>query len=96
LPLRFTHKHKLNYSISADQPLFERNPFRRIKTAIECKTHSGNIRLGKTQNLTVLEALKALKIDAAWQIHMEDKIFRKRKKCRYWYFKQKTIYDSNS
>jgi predicted amidohydrolase YtcJ len=73
LPLRSIKEHELNYSIHADQPMFESNPFRLIQTAVERKTRSGNI-LGKTQNLTVLEAIKSLTIDAAWQIHMEDKI----------------------
>lgn len=73
LPLRSIKEHELNYSIHADQPMFESNPFRLIQTAVERKTRSGNI-LGKTQNITVLEAIKSLTIDAAWQIHMEDKI----------------------
>ena len=73
LPLKSITDSELKYSIHADQPMFESNPFRLIQTAVERKTRSGNI-LGKTQNITVLEAIKSLTINAAWQIHMDDKI----------------------
>jgi hypothetical protein len=73
VPLGFLEESEIKYSIHADQPMFESNPFRLIQTAVERKTRSGTI-LGDTQNLTVLEAIKTLTIHAAWQIHMEDKI----------------------
>ena len=43
LPLKSIKEHELNYSIHADQPMFESNPFRLIQTAVERKTRSGNI-----------------------------------------------------
>ena len=73
VPLGSLEERAIKYSIHADQPMFESNPFRLIQTAVERKTRSGAI-LGDSQNITVLEAIKSLTIHAAWQIHMEDKI----------------------
>jgi predicted amidohydrolase YtcJ len=53
--------------------MFESNPFRLIQTAVERKTQSGNI-LGDGEQITVMDAIKSLTLNAAWQINMETKI----------------------
>jgi len=73
LPLNSTLKKGIISTLHADQPMFESKPFRLIQTAVERKTKSGKD-LGSNEKIELLEAIKALTINAAWQIHMEDKI----------------------
>ena len=73
LPIGLIKDNGIKFSIHADQPMFESNPFKLIQTAVERKTILGDI-LGDNQKITVLEAIKSLTINAAWQINMEDKI----------------------
>jgi len=73
LPVGSAQRQKINYSLHADQPMFESNPFRLIQTAVERQTKEGDT-LGFNQRITVLNGIKAMTINAAWQIHMEDKI----------------------
>ncbi len=69
-----TTKNKgIIYSLHADQPMFESVPFRLIQTAVERQTKEGDT-LGYDQRISVMEGLKAMTINAAWQIHMEDKL----------------------
>ena len=53
--------------------MFKSDPFRLIQTAVERKTLTGNV-LGDGEQITVIDAIKALTINAAWQINMENKI----------------------
>lgn len=73
LPLAATQQKGIKYSLHADQPMFESKPFRLIQTAVERHTKSGDS-IAVAQKITLLEALQAMTIDAAWQINMEDKI----------------------
>jgi predicted amidohydrolase YtcJ len=73
LPVATTQKRGIVFSLHADQPMFESKPFRLIQTAVERRTRSGKL-IGEEQKVILMEALKALTIHAAWQIHMEDKI----------------------
>ena len=73
LPTRSAIEHNLNITLHADQPMFESKPFRLIQTAIERKTKAGNS-ISEEESIELIEAVKALTIDAAWQIRMEDKI----------------------
>ena len=73
LPIASAGKKGVKYSLHADQPMFESKPFRLIQTAIERQTTSGDT-IAYDQKIELLAALKAMTIDAAWQIHMEDKI----------------------
>ncbi|MDA0987297.1 MAG: amidohydrolase family protein, partial [Bacteroidetes bacterium] len=72
-PLQSTKDKYIKFSLHADQPMFESRPFRLIQTAVERKTMLGET-LGENEKITVLEAIKSLTIDAAWQINMENKI----------------------
>lgn len=73
LPVGTAQKLNMNYSMHADQPMFESKPFHLIQTAILRQTKEGDT-LGMHQKITLLEGLKAMTINAAWQLHMEDKI----------------------
>ncbi len=72
-PIASTQAKEVPYSLHADQPMFESQPFRLIRTAVERRTKTGDI-LGDNEKITIMDGLKALTINAAWQIHKEDKI----------------------
>lgn len=73
LPVKSAENLIINYSLHADQPMFESNPFSLIYTAVTRKTSEG-LTLGAPEAITVSNALKALTIMAAWQIGFEDKL----------------------
>ncbi|MEH0155931.1 amidohydrolase [Limibacter armeniacum] len=73
LPLGAAQDMAIKYSLHADQPMFESDPFRLMQTAIERQTISGDS-IGVNQKINLMEAVKALTINAAWQFGMEDKI----------------------
>ena len=73
LPIGFVKNSGIKYSLHSDQPMFESDPFRLIQTSVERKTLSGDT-LGDKQKLSVLEAIKSLTRNAAWQINKENKI----------------------
>lgn len=73
LPVGFANKNGLIYSLHADQPMFESKPFRLIQTAIERQTKTKDT-IAFNEKVTLTQALKAMTINAAWQINMENKI----------------------
>ena len=73
LPIGSAKREKVTFSLHADQPMFDSHPFRLIQTAIERTSKNGQ-NIGKGQEITLMDAIKALTIDAAWQIQKEDKI----------------------
>lgn len=73
LPVGSAYQKGIKFSLHADQPMFDSNPFKLIQTAVERKTKSGAV-IGADQRISVLQAIKALTIDAAWQIDMDDRI----------------------
>lgn len=73
LPVNSTIKNDIIVSLHADQPMFESKPFRLIQTAVERKTDEGKT-IGESEKIDRIEAIKALTINAAWQINMEDKL----------------------
>ena len=73
LPVQETQKRGLEPTLHADQPMFESNPLSLIHTAVNRKTRAGNT-LGADNQISVMDALKAMTINGAFQIKMEDKI----------------------
>jgi predicted amidohydrolase YtcJ len=73
LPIKDIQDAHIKYTLHADQPMFDSDPFRLIQTAVERQSRGGQI-IGENQKVSVLDAIKSLTIDAAWQINMEDKI----------------------
>jgi len=72
-PVRSAIDHDLIATLHADQPMFESLPFRLIQTAVERKSKSG-MEIGGDEKITLMEALKSLTLNAAWQINMESKL----------------------
>ena len=60
-------------SLHADSPMYPPEPFRLIRTATTRKTRHGE-ELASHEALTPLEALRAVTLDAAWQLFAEDSI----------------------
>ncbi|WP_053976001.1 amidohydrolase [Mangrovimonas xylaniphaga] len=73
LPLKSALDNGIVSSIHADQPMFESKPFRLIQTAVERKTSSGYV-INEDERISLMDAIKTLTINAAWQIEMEDKL----------------------
>ena len=73
LPVQKTIKNRLSPTLHADQPMFESHPLHLIHTSVNRKTREGEL-LGEDQQISVLDALKAMTINGAYQIKMEDKI----------------------
>lgn len=73
LPVKSAAINNLNYTLHADQPMFESEPFSLIYTAVTRRTREG-VTLGSDEAITVSEALKSLTIMAAWQIGFENKL----------------------
>lgn len=73
LPVKAAVDAGLPFTLHADQPMFESDPFSLIQTAVTRRTRLGSV-LGEDQAITVGEALKALTITAAWQIGLEEKL----------------------
>ena len=73
LPVKKAEDEGLTYSIHADQPMFESNPLALIHTTVNRKTRGGKS-IGAYNRVSVESALKAVTINAAWQIKMEDEI----------------------
>ena len=53
--------------------MFPGKPFSLLQTAVSRETKEGNI-LGEQYSISTYEALKALTVNAAWQIKMDEKI----------------------
>ena len=73
LPINSAINNDVIISLHSDQPMFESQPFRLMQTAVERKTNAGRI-IGENEKIELIEAIKALTINAAWQINMENKI----------------------
>jgi len=73
LPVKSAAEAGLNYTLHADQPMFESDPFSLIYTAVTRKTREGIV-MGANEGISVLDALKALTTMSAWQIGFEKKL----------------------
>ena len=65
--------HSLIYSLHADQPMFPSEPLNLLHIAVNRRTKEGKV-IGAQNAISIEKGLKALTINAAWQIKMEDKI----------------------
>ncbi|ACL03094.1 Amidohydrolase 3 [Desulfatibacillum aliphaticivorans] len=73
LPVHSAMAEGLTCSLHADAPMYPEDPLSLLQTAVTRKTKSGQV-IGAGERITVMEGLKALTIDSAWQLHMEKKI----------------------
>jgi predicted amidohydrolase YtcJ len=60
-------------SLHADSPMYPPEPFRLMRTAVTRRSRSGQ-RIAADQAITAEAALRAVTIDAAWQLFMEDRV----------------------
>jgi predicted amidohydrolase YtcJ len=60
-------------SLHADSPMYPPEPFRLMRTAVTRKSRSGE-RIAPGESITSEQALRAVTIDAAWQLFAEDRI----------------------
>ena len=65
--------HKIRLSFHSDMPMAPSDPLYLVWSAVNRIGNSGNI-VGKQQQISVEEAFKAITIDAAYSLRMEDKI----------------------
>ncbi|MGB4270306.1 MAG: amidohydrolase [Spirochaetota bacterium] len=73
LPVKSTANAGIYFTLHADQPMFESNPFYLMYTAITRKTKEGII-IGGNEAIDIHDALKSMTTMAAWQIGFEDKL----------------------
>jgi hypothetical protein len=73
LPANSSRENGLYISLHADAPMFPEKPLSLLQTAVTRQTREGEI-IGVGEALPVMEGLKALTINAAWQLNMEKKI----------------------
>lgn len=70
LPIRSAEKSGIRFTLHADQPMYSEDPLSLMETSISRKTRNGNS-LGFNEHINRISALKALTIEAAWQLGME-------------------------
>lgn len=66
-------KAGLKFTMHSDYNVSPINPLQYVKVAVTRTMWDGGEVLGEDQKVTVDQALRAVTIDAAWQIHCEDK-----------------------
>ncbi|CAB1370379.1 amidohydrolase [Denitratisoma oestradiolicum] len=72
-PTRWAKQKGLRFSVHLDTPVAPMNPRLLLWSTVNRLSSSGQP-IGPEQRLTVMEALRAMTIDAAWQIHQENRI----------------------
>ena len=70
-PAKSALKRGMNFTLHQDSPVKMPNQILALHNAVNRETQSGRI-LGEDQRLTVMEAIKALTINAAYQYFEED------------------------
>jgi hypothetical protein len=73
LPVGDAKKHGMHISLHADAPMYAEDPFSMLQTAVTRETRQGTV-IGAKQAISVMDGLRALTIDSAWQLGMETKI----------------------
>jgi predicted amidohydrolase YtcJ len=72
-PIQSVAEQGIRYSLHADMPQFYPNPLLLASTSVNRLTESGHLINGK-ERVSVYQALKSITLDAAWQLHLEDKL----------------------
>jgi len=73
LPIHTADSLGLIYTMHSDAPMFPSEPLSLIQTAVTRQTTEDDT-IGQRHAISVLDGLKAMTINAAWQIKMEDKL----------------------
>ena len=72
-PIGSTAKLGIPYSLHADMPQFIPNPLVLASTSVNRQTEQGTI-IAPQERVSVWQALRSITIDAAWQLHLEQKL----------------------
>lgn len=73
MPIATSEKEGLRNSLHNDSPMYPAEPMKLLRTAVTRMTRNNEI-IGKKEAISVESGIKALTIDAAWQMFMEDRI----------------------
>ena len=70
-PARWALDHGLRFSSHLDTPVVPMQPLQAVWSQVFRQTYGGDV-LGPEQRIDVMQALRAVTIDAAWQVFQED------------------------
>ena len=73
MPLKSALQRGHKLTLHNDSPMYRPNPLLSMRTAITRLTKQG-LRLGPEEGINIEEAIRAVTINAAWQLHAEDVI----------------------
>jgi predicted amidohydrolase YtcJ len=73
LPLAAAREHGHRSSLHNDSPMYPAEPFRLMRTATTRRTRNGG-QIGAAQVIPVDDAIRAVTINPAWQLFLEDKV----------------------
>ena len=73
MPIKAANKAGLRSSLHNDSPMFHSDPFMLMRTAVTRKTRNGET-IGANQAISIDAAIKAVTIDAAYQLFLDDKV----------------------
>lgn len=73
MPIAAANNAGLRSSLHNDSPMFPADPFKLMRTAVTRRTRKGET-VGEDQAITIDEAIKAVTINAAYQLFLEDKV----------------------
>jgi predicted amidohydrolase YtcJ len=71
-PAASAARHGLRASYHSDYTVTDMHPLRSVQTAVTRKVQDGGAVLNADERVTVAQAMAAVTIDAAWQIHADD------------------------
>ncbi len=72
-PTGWAQKIGLRYSVHLDAPVVPMDPLLLLWSTVTRESSSGKV-IGAAQRVSVTAAIRAMTIDAAWQIHREDQL----------------------
>ncbi|MEO1935763.1 MAG: amidohydrolase [Myxococcales bacterium] len=72
LPLRSAMLAGTRPSLHSDHPMFSSTPMELVQTAVTRSTREGD-QLGANETVSIAEALRAMTLNPAWQVHEEDR-----------------------
>jgi len=73
MPIGTALRHGHRVSLHADSPMYPPGPLHLARTAASRLTRHGRV-LGGSEAITVEQALRAVTIDAAWQLRLDDQV----------------------
>lgn len=72
-PARWAQQHDLRFSSHLDTPVVPMLPLQAVWSQVHRISSGGDV-IGEEQRIDVMSALRAITIDAAWQVRQEEKV----------------------